>query len=53
MTAYGRSLKGNDITVLDSDEFKVELPVNGQQKLESKKINTTYTPEHSNLRGNA
>lgn len=45
-TAYGRSLKGNDITALESGEFKVDL-ASGQQKIESKKISTTYTPEHA------
>lgn len=45
-TAYGRSLKGNGITVLASGEFKVDLS-NGGQTVESKKISTTYTPEHS------
>lgn len=45
-TAYGRSLKGNDITSLESGEFKVDL-ASGPQKVESKKISTTYTPEHA------
>ena len=47
-TAYGRSLKGNDITALESGEFKVDL-ANGSQKIESKKVTTTYTPEHAEV----
>ena len=45
-TAYGRGLKGNDITLLESGEFKVDL-ASGQQKIESKKVSVTYTPEHA------
>jgi hypothetical protein len=45
-TAYGRSIKGNDITALESGEFKVDL-ASGAQRIESKKVSTTYTPEHS------
>lgn len=45
-TAYGRSLKGNDITALQSGEFKVSL-ANGAQHIESMKVRTTYTPEHA------
>lgn len=47
-TAYGRSLKGNDITVVQSGEFKVSL-ANGAQHVESMKVRTTYTPEHAVL----
>ena len=47
-TAYGRSLKGNDITALESGEFKVDL-ASGSQKIESKKVSTTYTPEHATV----
>ena len=47
-TAYGRGLKGNDITVLESGEFKVDL-AGGAQKVESKKVSTTYTPEHATV----
>ena len=46
--AYGRSLKGNDIEVLDSGEFKVDL-ASGVQKIESKKINADYTPAHTTV----
>jgi hypothetical protein len=46
--AYGRDLKGkpSDLEVLEQGEFKVDLSA-GPQKIESKKISTTYTPEHS------
>lgn len=46
-TVYGRDLKGRDITVLESGEFKIEVSASGQQKVESKAVATTYTPEHS------
>jgi hypothetical protein len=46
--AYGRSLKNNEITALESGEFKIDL-ASGPQTIESKKISTTYTPEHSVL----
>ena len=47
-TAYGRSLKGNDLTTLDSGDFKVDL-ANGAQRIESKKVTATYTPEHASV----
>ena len=47
-TAYGRSVKGSDITALESGEFKVDL-ASGPQKIESKKVSTTYTPEHATV----
>lgn len=46
-TVYGRDLKDRDVTVLESGEFKIELPATGQQKIESKVVSTTSTPEHS------
>jgi hypothetical protein len=46
-TIYGRDLKKHGITVLESGEFNLDLPASGQQKIESKKVSTTYTPEHS------
>ncbi len=46
-TAYGHSAKGHDYPVLESGEFKVEFSPQGRQTIESKKITTTYTPEHS------
>ncbi len=47
-TVYGRDMKGGrDIAVLESGEFKIELPASGQQKVESKVVSATYTPEHS------
>lgn len=46
-TAYGRSLKGSDLTVLESGEFKVDL-TSASQKIESK-VSTTYTPEHATV----
>lgn len=47
-TAYGRSLKGSDLTAIESGEFKVDL-ASGSQKIESKKVSTTYTPEHATV----
>lgn len=46
-TAYGHSAKGHDYTVLESGEFKIDLSAQGRQTIESKKVTTTYTPEHS------
>lgn len=46
-TAYGHSAKGHDYTVLESGEFKIDLTAQGRQAIESKKVTTTYTPEHS------
>ena len=48
-TAYGHSAKGHDYTVLESGEFKVEFSAQGRQMVESKKITTTYTPEHATV----
>lgn len=48
-TAYGHSAKGHDYTVLESGEFKVEFSTQGRQTIESKKITTTYTPEHATV----
>jgi hypothetical protein len=50
--AYGRDLKGkaSDVEVLEQGEFKIDLSA-GPQKIESKKISTTYTPEHSGGEG--
>lgn len=48
-TAYGHSAKGHDYAVLESGEFKVDLSANGRQTVESKRISTTYTPEHSTV----
>ncbi len=50
-TIYGHAAKGHDVTVLESGEFKIELPQTGPQKLESKKVSTTFTPEHSVVSG--
>ncbi len=44
--AYARDVKTNDLAVLESGEFKVDLSA-GSQKVESKKIETTFTPDHS------
>jgi hypothetical protein len=46
--AYGRDMKGksSDVAEIERGEFKVDLAA-GPQKIESKKISTTYTPEHS------
>jgi hypothetical protein len=48
-TAYGHSAKGHDYSVLASGEFKVEFSAQGRQTIESKKITTTYTPEHATV----
>ena len=45
-TVYARDLKGKDITVLESGEFKIDFS-GGAQTVESKKVSTTYTPEHA------
>lgn len=47
--AYGHSAKGHDVTVLQSGEFKVDLAERGRQGIQSNKITTTYTPEHSTV----
>ena len=41
---YGKS--GKDVVAVDSGDFKIELPPSGQQKVESKKVTITFTPEH-------
>lgn len=48
---YGRSLKGNDVTVLESGEIKVDF-TNGIQRIKTKTISTTYTREHSTVSNN-
>lgn len=45
-TVYGRDLKSREIVVLKSEEFKVALAANGQQKLETNAVETTSTPDH-------
>ena len=45
--AYGRSMKGNSITELDSGETKLALDPSGKQTVTTKTFSTTYTPEHS------
>ena len=47
-TVYARDLKGKDITALESSDFKVDFS-GGAQTVESKKVSTTYTPEHSTV----
>lgn len=46
--AYGRDLKGRALDVLENGDFKVDL-TSGSQKVESKKVSTTYTPEHATV----
>jgi len=46
-TVYGRDVKSKSIAVIESGEFKLELPVAGQQKVDSKAASMTYTPEHA------
>jgi hypothetical protein len=48
---YGRDLKTHAITMLGSDEFKLDIPIKGEQKVESKNITTTSTPEHTEVSG--
>lgn len=48
---YGHSTEGHKVAVLESGEFKLELSASGLQKLESKKVSTTYTPEHAVVSG--
>lgn len=45
-TAYGRNMKSNNVSAVESGEIKLDL-VNGRQTAESKRFSTTYTPEHS------
>ncbi len=44
-TVYGRGLKDKEITVLGTDDFKIDLG-QGVQKVETKQVSTTSTPEH-------
>ena len=44
---YGRDEKGHAVSVVDSGDFKIELPVSGPQKVESKKVSMNYTPSHN------
>ncbi len=46
-TAYGRDAKDRDVSAIETGEVKLDLPTAGQQTIESKRISTTYTPEHS------
>ena len=46
-TAYGRNMKSKDLTTLETGEIKLGFGPNGQQAAESKRVSTTYTPEHS------
>ena len=48
-TAYGRDMKGHDVRQIESGEVKLDLPANGQQTVESKRISVTYTPDHSEV----
>jgi hypothetical protein len=45
-TVYARDVKSNKIIVAESGEFPIDFGA-GPQKLESKKVNMTYTPERS------
>ena len=44
---YGRDLKSNGVSVLRSGEAKVALGSNGSQVINSAKVETKSTPEHS------
>ena len=48
-TAYGRDMKHRDVSAIESGEIKLELSASGQQAAESKRISTTYTPEHAEV----
>ena len=43
--AYGREVKDKALSVVESGDFTIDF-TKGAQKVESKKITTTYTPEH-------
>lgn len=49
--AYGRDMKDNTIVPLESATFEIDFS-KGPQKVESARITTTYTPEHSEGSGN-
>ncbi len=46
---YGHAAKNHDVAVLESGEFKIDLSPNGQQKIETKEVSTTYTREHATV----
>ena len=48
--AYARDVKDNKIVAADSGPFTIDFS-KGAQKVESKKITMTYTPEHSSGSG--
>jgi hypothetical protein len=43
---FGKDLKSNAITILESAEEPLNLTVRGEQKIETKKAESTSTPEH-------
>lgn len=49
-TVYGRKLNGNNLTVLGSGEFNIDL-ARGAQQIKSGQVSTTYTPEYSTSSG--
>jgi hypothetical protein len=48
---FGKEMKGNSITTLESGEEKLALSDRGAQKFESKEASTTSTPEHAAAAG--
>lgn len=46
-TIYGRNLRTNNTTPIESGEIKLALDGAGRQRVESKRVSTTFTPEHS------
>lgn len=46
-TAYGRNLKTNDLTVLDSGKVKLDLNRSGAQVITTKTVSSTYTDDHA------
>jgi hypothetical protein len=44
---YGRDGKDRSLTIVESGDFKLELPASGPQKIESTKASMSFTPEHN------
>jgi hypothetical protein len=43
---YAHDQKDKSLTIIESGDFKIELPASGPQKIESTKATMTFTPEH-------
>ena len=46
-TVFGVNVGTNRVTTLDSGQFPLSLDARGEQTMESKRVSTTYTPDHS------